>query len=347
MLDDMHDFWLILKETGMKWWEDKVPRLGAALAFYSTLSIGPLLLIVIATAGLVFGRDAVSGRLSEQMESLLGSEAAAMLQTVIANSYQPDDGMIAAVIGVTMLLFAASGVFAQLQDALNTIWDIKPEPGRTVFRILKDRFLSFSMVLGTGFLLLISLSVSAGLAAIGGSWFGEISTAAPFLEALNFAIGFGIVTLLFAMIFKILPDAHIRWSDVWLGAAVTAALFNIGKFLIGMYLGRSALSSTYGAAGSLMVILFWVYYSSQILFFGAELTQVYSNFKGRRISPYTGASFHNSPTKQQVLPPVPQSSSVTPILMLSVAAWGYFKLKKIQRRHPVLRYGSLLRRLMR
>ncbi|MFO1241764.1 MAG: YihY/virulence factor BrkB family protein [Rickettsiales bacterium] len=314
----MDDYWHILKKTALRWWEDKVPRLGAALAFYSVLSIGPLLLIVTAIAGLVFGREAVSGQLARQIEGLVGKQAAETLQLAVANSYQPDTGIVAAVIGIATLLFAASGVFAQLQDALNTIWGIQAK-SRPFFHILKDRFLSFTMVLGTGFLLLTSLTISAGLSGLGDYFFGQSSSMTTLLEALNFAVSFTIITFLFALIFKVLPDAHIQWRDVWLGAALTAALFTIGKFLIGIYLGRSALSSTYGAAGSLVIVLIWVYYSSQILFFGAEFTQVCAERHQQIIPPTKNARPVTPQERRRQGQPVKDSSGIVPWLVLGMS----------------------------
>lgn len=323
----LKEFWFLLKMTAERWWEDKVPRLGAALAFYSMLSIGPLLLIVTAIAGLVFGREAVTGRLAVQLESLVGKDAADMLQVVVANSYQQDTGLVAAMIGIGMLLFAASGVFAQLQDALNTIWGIKSQ-NRPFWYIFKDRFLSFTMVLGTGFLLMTSLAISAGLAAFGEMFFGRFETFATVLELLNFLISFSVITALFALIFKVLPDTHIQWRDVWLGAMLTAALFTIGKLLIGLYLGKSALSSTYGAAGSLVIILIWVYYSSQILFFGAEFTQVYSENRQQVIPPEPGHAYMNLRRPSDAIRYYPHSPKFTSLWIMGIGLLGLITYRR-------------------
>lgn len=268
--------WAILKETIKEWQKDKAPRLGAALAFYTVLSIGPLLLIVIAIAGLAYGEEAVGGHLVAQIEGLVGYEGARAIQSVIANSSGKEEGITATLIGFATLLFGATGVFLHLQDALNTIWNVKPSPKSGWKSLVIGRLISFAMVLCIGFLLLVSLVISAGIAAME-NFFGAYSADfLPLVQLVNSAISFGVVTLLFALIYKILPDTEIRWRDVWFGAAVTALLFTIGKYGIGLYLGKSSVGSAYGAAGSLIVVLVWVYYSAQILFFGAELTQVYA-----------------------------------------------------------------------
>lgn len=323
----MHEYYYLLKRTAECWWDDKVPRLGAALAFYSVLSIGPLLLIVTAIAGLVFGREAVTGQLATQIQGLVGKEAAETLQMAVANAYQPDTGILAAALGLGTLLFAASGVFAQLQDALNTIWGIETKSRPFIYTI-KDRFLSFTMVLGTGFLLMTSLTVSAGLAAFGEMFFGRFETFAAIMELVNFLVSFGVITILFALIFKVLPDAHIQWKDVWLGAVLTAALFTIGKFLIGLYLGKSALSSTYGAAGSLVIILIWVYYSSQILFFGAEFTQVYAEHRGKIILPSHHARYITEIERQKQGMKRQPDSGIIPLVIIGTGIAGLIRYRR-------------------
>jgi membrane protein len=210
---------------------------------------------------------------------------------MIAGASQTSDSIFAAVIGFVVLLFGAAGVFGQLQDALNTMWEVKPKEGRGILGIIKDRFVSFGMVLGIGFLLLVSLVISAGLAALGNFLVGLLPAYEIIMQIISFVVSFAVISLLFALLFKYLPDAKVAWGDVWLGAVVTALLFTIGKELIGLYLGRSAVASTYGAAGSLVVLLLWIYYSGQILFFGAEFTQVYANMFGSRIVPAEGATF--------------------------------------------------------
>lgn len=275
--------WNLLKDTAAEWNQDQAPRLGAALAYYATFSLAPLLIIAVAISGLVFGREAATGQIVGQIQGLVGQDAAATIESMVAKSSEPTTGVIASIIGLIVLLFGASGVFGELQQSLNAIWDIEPKPDRGWLAGVKDKFFSFSMVLGTGFLLLISLVISAGLTAMGNFITGLLPGWDLIAQIINFFISLAIITALFALIFKFVPDAEIAWSDVWIGAAVTALLFTIGKALISFYIGYSSLSSTYGAAASLAVILLWVYYSAQILFFGAEFTQVYANTYGSRI----------------------------------------------------------------
>lgn len=299
-------FWGLLKATASEWSEDKVPRLGAALAFYSVLSLAPLLLIAIAVAALVFGEEAASGQLAQQMQKMMGKEGADAIQLMLKNAHKPGAGPIAALVGSVTLLFAASGVFGQLQDAMNTIWEVQPKPGRGVWGFVQERFLSFTMVLGMGFLLLTSLVLSATVAAtfhIVGDLAPVLKPVLTFGDLLTSAV---VVILLFALIFKILPDAQISWHDAWVGAGLTTALFLVGKALIGAYLGRSSYGSAYGAAGSLVVLVVWIYYSSQILFFGAEFTQVYANRYGSKIRPAKNAEPVTERTRaQQGMPRTP------------------------------------------
>jgi membrane protein len=281
-----NDSFRLIKETIAEWNEDNVPLLAAALAYYTVFSLAPLLLIAIAIAGSIFGEEAARGEIIGQIQGFVGKDGAEAIQAMIENARQPDSGgTVATVVGVVILLFGASGVFGQLQAALNTIWGVKPKPGRNVKNFIQSRFLSFAMVLVIGFLLLVSLLLSAILVAIA-NYFGNLLPGFVFVaQLLNFSISFGVITLLFASIYKFLPDVKIPWKNLWIGAGVTALLFNFGKYLIGLYLGNSSISSTYGAAGSLVVILIWVYYSAQILLIGAEFTQVYSKYRGRPISP--------------------------------------------------------------
>jgi membrane protein len=276
----------LLKDTVQEWNEDNVPLLAAALAYYTVFSLAPLLLIAIAIAGAVFGEDAARGEIFAQLRGLLGAQAAAAVTSLIESANKPNSGGgIATIISVIILLFGASGVFGQLQMALNTIWEVKPKPGRAVKSFIQSRFLSFAMVLVIGFLLLVSLILSAILAVISNYFNNFIPGFVALGQVINFAISFAVITFLFAAIYKFLPDVKIPWSNLWVGAGVTALLFNIGKFLIGLYLGSSSVSSGYGAAGSLIVILIWVFYSAQILLFGAEFTQVYSKYRGKPIRP--------------------------------------------------------------
>jgi membrane protein len=271
----------ILKETVREWNDDKVPRLGAALAFYSMLSIGPLLLIVISVAGAAFGHDQVSNYMFDEIRRLVGEPGAEAIRTILVNSHNQKTSYIATLIGVVTLIVSATGFFAQLQEALNAIWNVEGDVHSDVASFIKKRILSFAMILGIGFLLLVGLVISAALSAISALLAGVMPGVV--LHLLNLVVSFAVITVLFAMIFKILPDVDIKWRDVWIGAAITALLFTFGKQLIGLYLGRSAFSSTYGAAGSLIVVLVWIYYSAQIFFLGAEFTQVYTRYMGRQI----------------------------------------------------------------
>lgn len=280
----------LLKETFHEWQEDKASRLAAALAYYTAFSIAPLLVIAIAIAAIVFGEEAAQGQIASQLGTLVGKEAAEAIQAMlVSSSRQSGQGIIATVISIALLFFGASNIFTQLQDSLNTIWEVAPKPGRGIKGIVKDRILSFGMVLGIGFLLLVSLILSTVLATLG-NYLGGIMPGLHFLwSVLNFLLSFGVITLLFALMFKFLPDVKITWGDVGIGAVITALLFTIGKTLISLYLGNSGVGSTYGAAGSLVVLLLWVNYSAQILFFGAEFTQVYANKYGSQIVPAKNA----------------------------------------------------------
>ena len=279
----------LLRETFREWREDGANRLAAALAYYTTFSLAPLLVLVIAIAGLAGGREAAQTQTMAQVEDLLGADGREFIEGMIDSASQPETGLTATFIGAVTLLFGALGVFGELQNSLNTIWEVKPKPAKGwmdgVKRFIVRRLLSFTMVVGIGFLLLASLVVSAVVSALG-EYIGNRWPMADFwLSLINFVISFLVVTFLFAMIFKFLPEIKIAWKDVWLGAAVTSALFSLGKFLIGLYLGRSEVGNTFGAAGSLAILLIWVYYSAQILFFGAEFTQVYANRYGSKIVP--------------------------------------------------------------
>lgn len=268
----------MVQQTFTEWLEDKAPQLGAALAFYSILSLAPLLIIVLAIAGAFFGDDAARGEIVQQIQGMVGKEGAEAIQEILKNANKPMTGTLATVLGAITLLFGASGVFGQLQDSLNTIWDVKPK-ATGIAGVIQARFFSFAMVLGTGFLLLVSLVLSAALSALGNYMSGLLPGADALWGVANFVISLGLITVLFALIFKLVPDADVEWNDVWIGAFITALLFAAGKSLLGMYLGSQGIGSAYGAAGSLVVLVVWVYYSAQILFFGAEFTQVYSRWK--------------------------------------------------------------------
>lgn len=275
----------LVVDTFNDWNEDKAPRLAAALAYYTIFSLAPLLIIVIAIAGLVFGQEAARGQIFGQIDQFVGEEGASAIQDMLAASDKPQSGIFAVIIGIVTLLFGAAGVFGQLQDALNTIWEVAPKPGRGIWGFIKDRFLSFGMVLGIGFLLLVSLIISAVLAGIGSAIGGEAYGQSIIWSIINLLVSAAVTTGLFAMIFKLLPDAKVAWSDVWLGAGITTVLFLVGRFAISQYLARAATGSTFGAAGSLVSILIWIFFSAQILFLGAEFTQVYARRYGSKIEP--------------------------------------------------------------
>ncbi len=273
------DCWILLKETGGGWVADKVPRLAAALAFYTILSVAPLLVIALSTVGMIFGRAAVEGQMVEQMRGLVGEEGAKAIQSMIAAASGPGSG-VAMVIGVVLLLIGASGVFAELQDALNTIWKAAPKPGSGWFGMVRDRLFSVAMVFGVALLLLVTLVVSTVLSAL--TRFAGLEGVGVVGQLVDFLVSVIVVTLLFAMMYKILPDVQIAWGDVWIGAIVTAFLFTVGKLLIGLYLSHVSVGSAYGAAGSLVVFVVWVYYSGQVLFLGAEFTKAYADRFGSR-----------------------------------------------------------------
>jgi len=276
----------VLQQTVSEWITDKAPMLGAALAYYTVFSLAPLLVISIAMAGLILGQEAAQGQIFDQLRGLLGDEGGRAIQEMVQNAgSKTSSGVIASIIGIATLLLGASGVFGQLQTSLNIMWGVEPKPGRGFGGMLKDRFLSFGFILVVGFLLLVSLLLSTAITFVA-EWMGQISPGTEVLaHVLNVILSFAIITLLFALMFKYLPDAKIAWKDVWLGAAITAALFTLGKFALGLYLGKSSVGSSYGAVGSLVVLLVWVYYSAQILFFGAEFTQVWANRFGSHVAP--------------------------------------------------------------
>ena len=283
------DFVDLVMETIREWQKDQAARLAAALAYYATFSMAPLLVLVLAIAGLVGGRDAAQGLVMAQIQDLVGVEGREFVQSMIENAATTPTGVTASILGSVTLLVGALGAFNELQNALDRIWDVEPKPitrwSLRVQRFMFKRLLSFSMMLGIGFLLLISLVISAAVAALN-EYLGRIPLFSEFvLQILHLVISLGLITLLFAMIFKFIPDIEIRWRNVWLGAAITAILFTIGKTLIGIYLGQAEVGSTFGAAGSLAVLMIWIYYSSQILFLGAEFTQVFTKRSGVRPPP--------------------------------------------------------------
>lgn len=269
--------WGVVKDAGVQFWNDRGPRLGAALAFYTALSLSPLLLVVIALAGAVYGEAAARGEIAHQIRDAVGDEGAQAVQTILANHRSGGENLLMTVIGAVTLLVGATGVFAELQGALDTVWEAKAPVRGGLWGAVRDRLLSFSVVCGLAFLLLVSLVVSAVLSALGGWLTERLPTGAWVLQLANQVLSFLLTASLFGFIFKVLPHARPAWSDVWHGALVTAGLFTVGKYLIGLYLGTAAPGSAYGTAGSFVVLLIWIYYSTQILLFGAEFTEVYAN----------------------------------------------------------------------
>ncbi len=265
----------VFKQTIREFISDKVPRLGAALAYYTIFSIAPLLLIAIAVAGLVFGREAASGQIYAQLRGVLGPQSAEMIQKMVEAAAKPKTGTIATIVGIVTLLLGASGVVGQLKDALNTIWDVKPQQ-TGMKRTILNYVINWALVLGIGFLLLVSLVLDSAVAAVGKFAGSRLPGGEALWQVLQLVISFGVITVLIAAIFRVLPDLKIEWREVWLGAVFTSVLFVAGKFALGIYLGKSAVGSSYGAAGSLVVVLLWVYYAAQIVLFGAEFTQVYA-----------------------------------------------------------------------
>ena len=295
----------LLKETVSEWLDDKAPRLGASLAFYTLLSLAPLLIVIVAVAALVYGQEAARGQLVWQIQDLVGPDGAKVIQDLIQGAYRPGTGVVASLLGLLTLVFGASSVVVELRDALNTIWHVPPDSRNTgfasLFRLAKERFYSFALILGVGFLLLVSLVLNAWIAAMG-SFFGSfLPTPEAVLHAATFLFSFVVITFLFAAIYKLLPDVHLRWSDVAIGASVTSLLFTIGKQLIGLYLGKASFGSTYGAAGSLVIVLVWVYYSSMLFFLGAEFTKIYTKTFGSQLS-----------DRLQRVPPTPDNVVIDP-----------------------------------
>jgi membrane protein len=280
------DLFPLLKEAASEWVDDNAMRLSSSLAYYAIFSLAPLLVIVISIAGLVFGEEAARGQLAKQISDLAGTRAGEAIQSAVQSSAsQKTTGVVATVISMAVVLFGASTVFAELKDALNTIWGVVVKPGRPFLTLVRDRFFSFSIVMAIGFLLLVSLVLSALLAALGKYMSGRLQLSAAVWQTWDFFISFAVVSGLFAMIFKLLPNVRIGWRDVWIAGGFTAFLFTLGKFILGYYLGTSGIASSFGAAGSVVIVLAWIYYSACILFFGAELTKVYTRKFGSGIVP--------------------------------------------------------------
>lgn len=276
-----YETWKMLKDTVLSFIEDEALSRGAAIAFYTATSIAPVLLIVVAIAGLAFGRDAAQNAITDQLTGLMGKQTAEVLQTAVASAAGKSSGIWATIIGVVTLIATASGVFGEMQSSLNAIWKAKPK-GTTVSRLIRARAASLGLVAALGFLLMVSLVVSAGLTAFGGYLDATLPFGKLILTVLNVVVSLTLISVLFAAIYKVLPDRNLEWRDVIVGAVVTAILFTVGKSLIGWYLGSSAVASSYGAAGGLIVLLLWVYYSVQIFLLGAEFTKIYANRHGSK-----------------------------------------------------------------
>ena len=281
-------WWGLVKRAVSEWVDDYAPSMGAALSYYTVFSLAPLLLIVISVAGLIFGADAARGEIFGQLRGTMGDDAAKAIEGLLASVSKPTEGVTATLIGVAVLLIGATTVFGELQNALDRIWRA---PGRAkpsgLWSLLRTRLLSFGLILGLAFMLMVSLVLEAAMAAAGrwwGSLFGGWELTA---RTLNVLAGFAVTAVVFAMIYKLMPRVRVLWRDVWLGAAVASLLFTVGKFLIGLYIGKSSVASSYGAAGSLVIILVWVYYSAQIFLLGAEFTQVYARSFGSMRDPPT------------------------------------------------------------
>jgi membrane protein len=280
---NIKEVWALVKASFSSWLDDYAPSMGAALAYYTLFSIAPLLLIVISTAGLVFGEEAVRGEIFGQLRDLMGDQGASAVESLLASVSKPEEGAAGAVVGTVLLLIGATTVFAELQGAFDRIWRAsgKDKEGG-IWELIRTRLLSFGIILGIGFLMMVSLVFNAAVSALGKWWGGFFSGLEILVTSLNFIFSFVFTTAVFAMLYKFMPKVKIQWKDVWAGAIVTALLFTIGKTLIGLYIGKSAISSGFGAAGSLVVVLVWVYYSAQIFLLGAEFTWVYSHARGSR-----------------------------------------------------------------
>jgi membrane protein len=289
--------WLPLaKKTVSSWLDDDASSMGAALSYYTVFSLAPILLIVISVAGLVFGEEAARGALFGELGKLMGSDAAKAAQDMMASTSKPSHGVLGTVVGVVVMLVGATTVFAQLQNSLDRIWRAPKREGGGLWNLLRTRFLSFGMILGIAFLLIVSLVVSTAISAIGKWWGPAFGGFEALSHAVTFVFGFAVTTLIFAVIYKLMPRVEVRWHDVWIGAAVTSLLFGLGRYLIGLYLGKSAVASGYGAAGSIIIIFLWVYYSAQIFLLGAEFTWVYAHKYG---------SLRGKPQPQEHVPQQP------------------------------------------
>jgi membrane protein len=297
----LRGLWTVLKRALIRFWSDNVPHLGAALSFYALFALAPILIVAMSIAGLVFGAEAVRGEIVVQIDELVGRQGAIAVQAMLEAASRRTSTIPATIIGVITFFVGATGAFVELQTALNAIWRVKPKASTSFLRgLVIERLISFGLVVAVGFLLLTSLLVSAALAALH-KYMGQAFPGVAILwQAMNVILSLGVITLLFAMVYKVLPDVELDWGDVWVGALVTAGLFTLGKLVIGLYLGTSGLASSYGAAGSVIVLLLWVYYSSQIVLLGAEFTRAYVEQFGRRPPPSEFATKDPAPPLKPV-----------------------------------------------
>jgi len=331
---DLREVYALSRQALGAWIDDYAPSMGAAIAYYTVFSIAPLLLIVIAVGGLVFGREAVQGQIVAQMSGLIGESGAVAIQGLIESASSPARGLAATLISVAVLVIGATSVFSELQSALDRIWRVPVPPRQnSVWKLVRGRVLSFGLILGLGFMMMVSLVVSAALAALGKWSRGAVPGWENLLQVVNLGIGLAFATALFAMIFKIMPRARIAWHDVWTGALVTALLFELGKLLIGLYIGKSSVTSGYAAAGSLVVLLMWVYYSAQIFLLGAEFTWVFAHRGGSRSGGRGGGAramarkntqtaANPVPSTPPPAPPAPPASPASPLPTPSGGAMG-------------------------
>ncbi len=331
--------WTLLKETVLSFIEDDALSRGASMAFYAVTSLAPILLIVVAIAGLVFGEDAARNALAGQFQGLMGQQSAELLQGAIQNAGKKSSGIFATVIGAVTLLVTASGVFGEMQSALNAIWKASPQ-GTTVSRLIRARAASLGLVAALGFLLLVSLVVSAGISALG----DYVNAAIPFgkllLTVVSALVSFAMIAVLFAAIYKVLPDRRLQWRDVIVGAIATSLLFTIGKTLIGWYLGTSAVASTYGAAGALLIVLLWIYYSSEIFLLGAEFTKIYANHHGSQQAAPVPSAATAAPATQRRDPAATGESS-SGWMIVALALMFAAALREVRgQRHKCLRHKS-------
>lgn len=285
----LKDLWLLLRDSAIAWDDDDIMGQGAALAYYTVFALSPLLILVIVLSSVGFGQQAASGHLVAQIRGLIGTEGAEFIQSLITNAYRSDSSVLAAVISMIMVLLGASAVFVQLRSSLNAIWRVTHKPMGTIRRFLQARLFAFAVILGIGFLLLVSLMVSAALAAVSDYLGRNILPLAGLASIIDFLMSFVGITIMFALMFKFIPDAIVKWRDVWVGAAVTSVLFAIGKLAIGLYLGNGAIGTTFGAASSLVIIMLWAFYSVQIVLYGAEFTRLYATRFGSGILPGANA----------------------------------------------------------